>query len=325
MSIPLPNLYIKKYKDISNEMLESIPKYTDKWTNHNPSDPGITILEMLAWIGETILYRIDRIPEETYISFLRLVAGAADLEDVKELLKDSDLDSSHRHVLELLKEVECGKEKSVEEIKASVLIFLNSHYRAVTEEDFRKLSIEATAETANLGNSSPKVKRAIVSARSRKVEIVVVPDVWVEYEGLPETEKEAKYEALIKKVYDYLYPRRLIGTIVEVKKPVFTPIKISIKIVSSTHVKFETVEEDVKSRIKNYLDPLTGGPEGKGWPYGRLLTVYEISQVVEETEGVERTCSILFDDEDLNEKKNGGLIKVVDELAVDEVKEEECR
>lgn len=312
MSIPLPNLYTKKFNDISDEMLAAIPKYTDKWTNHNPSDPGITILEMLAWIADTTLYRIDRIPEETYTTFLRLVAGAAGSEDVENLLKKSDLDHSHKKILTLLKEVEDGKEKTVEEIKAAVLIFLSSRFRAVTEEDFCGLAIEATDQN----DSSLKVKRAIVSSKGTKVEIIVVPDNWAEYEDLtkyedeklPETEKEARYKVLTGQVTDYLSPRKLIGTVIEVKRPVFTPVKIDIKILSSPHMRFENVAEDVINGIRNYLDPFVGGPEGKGWPYGKSLTVYKVAQLVEETEGVEITISLLFDgDKDLKVKETGGF------------------
>ncbi|MGB9927639.1 MAG: hypothetical protein ACPK85_04470 [Methanosarcina sp.] len=318
MSIPLPNLYTKKFNDISDEMLAAIPKYTDKWTNHNPSDPGITILEMLAWIADTTLYRIDRIPEETYITFLRLVAGAAGSEDVDNLLKKldldqkSDLDHSHKKILTLLKEVEDGKEKTVEEIKAAVLVFLSSRFRAVTEEDFCSLAIEATDQN----DSSPKVKRAIVSSKGTKVEIIIVPDNWAEYEDLtkyedeklPKTEKEARYKVLTDQVTDYLSPRKLIGTVIKVKIPVFSPVKIDIEILSSPHMRFENVAEDVINGIRNYLDPFVGGPEGKGWPYGKSLTVYKVAQLVEETEGVEIMISLIFDgDKDLKVKETGGF------------------
>lgn len=307
MSIPQPNLHTKKFKDISDEILTSIPKYTDKWTNHNPSDPGITILEMLAWIADTTLYRIDRIQEKTYVSFLRLVAGAAGPEDVESLLKEPDLDRSHQKILSLLKEVENGKEKSVEEIKAAVLVFLSSRFRAVTEEDFRSLAIEATDSDV----FSSKVKKAVVSSKGTKVEIIIVPDNWAEYEDekLPEAERNARYGGLVKQVSDYINPRRLIGTIIEVKKPVFTSVKIDIKIISSPHLKYENVEEDVKNRIINYLDPFVGGPAGKGWPYGKTLTVYKIAQLVEETEGVERTASLSFDEnKGLTARETGGFI-----------------
>ncbi|MGB9939415.1 hypothetical protein [Methanosarcina sp.] len=293
MSIPQPDLYIKKYKDISDELLESIPKYTEKWTNHNPSDPGIVILEMLAWITDTTLYRIDRTPEEMYVSFLRLVAGSAGLEDVKNLL-ETNPDCHYKKILTLLKKVESGEKISIEEIKSTVFTFLGSRFRAVTEEDFQMLAIEATDESPH------KVKRAIVSAKGKKVEIIVVPDNWHE---LLKAENHAGYEGLIKIVSDYLDPRRLIGTAIDIKRPAFTEVKIYMKIDISSKLNNDKVTKKIKEKICNFLDPIVGGDQGNGWPYGRSLTIYEIAQVIENTEGVEKIYTVNFDGNDKLEVK----------------------
>lgn len=297
MPIPQPDLYIKKYKDISDEMLTSIPKYTERWTNHNPSDPGIVILEMLAWISDTILYRIDKAPEEMYLSFLRLIAGSAGFEDVDSLLNKPDIDCHYKKILTLLKkleeELENGSKISIEETKPAVLTFLSSRFRAVTEEDFKMLAIEATDD------SSPKVKRAIVSTKRNKVEVIIVPENWHE---LLKAENDVSYEKLSKKVSDYLDPRRLIGTVVDVKVPVFTDVIIDASIDISPKLNNDKVKKKIKEEICNFLDPFVGGDQGNGWPYGRLLTIYEIAQIIENTEGVEKIFTLEFNG-------NKGLIK----------------
>lgn len=295
MPFQLPDLATKTYKDILDEMIVSIPKYTDRWTNYNPSDPGITILELLSWIGETTLYRIDRMPEESYVNFLRLVAGAAGADEVESLLKDPDVDRSHRKLLEFLKEIENGTRKTIPEIKAEALDFLSSRYRAVTEDDFRELAIEAT----DSGIFEAKVKRAIVyrSPDEEKVEIVIVAD------------RQDKYKELIESVRNYLNPRALIGTIIEVKEPAYTGVAINIKIVCQPYARIDKVKENVRLRVSDHLDPFIGGPLKKGWPYGRLLTIYEIVQIVEKTDGVKLADSVVFDNNsDLKMKKIDGLI-----------------
>lgn len=295
MPFQLPDLATKTYKDILDEMIVSIPKYTDRWTNYNPSDPGITILELLSWIGETTLYRIDRMPEESYVNFLRLVAGAAGADEVESLLKDPDVDRSHRKLLEFLKEIENGTRKTIPEIKAEALDFLSSRYRAVTEDDFRELAIEAT----DSGIFEAKVKRAIVyrSPDEEKVEIVIAAD------------RQDKYKELIESVRNYLNPRALIGTIIEVKEPAYTGVAINIKIVCQPYARIDKVKENVRLRVSDHLDPFIGGPEKKGWPYGRLLTIYEIVQIVEKTDGVKLADSVVFDNNsDLKMKKIDGLI-----------------
>lgn len=318
MAIQLPNLDTKTYEEISEEMVASIPKYTDKWTNHNPSDPGITILELLSWIAETTLYRMNGIPNESYINFLRLVAGASGTDEVERLLKDPYQDKYHRKLLDFLNEIEEGHDKTIPEIKTEALMFLKSRYRAVTEDDFRRLAIEAT------DLFGVKVRRVIVEKAldEDKVVIVLVPDKWKQYEELAESEKRGRYKELAVSVMDYLNPRTLIGTRIGVKQPVYSDVGIDLKVVCHHYAIAEKIEADTKDRILKHLDPFVGGDEKTGWPYRRSLSVYEIAQIVEETDGVKQVESIMFDgNKELKIKLINGLIKV-DSLNVEVGREE---
>ena len=71
--IPAPKLDDRTYAEIVQEAIRLIPRYCPEWTNHNPSDPGITILELCAWMTELILYRLNRVPEKNYIAFLNMI------------------------------------------------------------------------------------------------------------------------------------------------------------------------------------------------------------------------------------------------------------
>ena len=46
---------------------------TSTWVDHNFSDPGIVLLDLLCWIGEMILYRADRVPEAHRVKFADLI------------------------------------------------------------------------------------------------------------------------------------------------------------------------------------------------------------------------------------------------------------
>jgi predicted RNA-binding protein with TRAM domain len=297
MTIPLPNLDTKSYEELVDEMISSIPNYTDTWTNHNPSDPGITILELLSWIAETTLYRINRIPDGSYVNFLRFVAGASGIDDVKRALNDPYLDRSHRQILEFLREIEEGDKKTIAEMKTNALRFMRSRYRAITESDFQRLAMEATSDR---GEGQAKVRRAIVyrSPDKDKVEIVIVSD------------DRDHYEELIFFVKDYLRPRTLIGTKIEVRQPVYTDVAIDIKAVCHHYAVPKKVEDNIRKRIMRHLDPFAGGDEKTGWAYRRPLTVYEIAQIVEETAGIKQSMSITFDGEKIMIKDIGGLINV---------------
>jgi hypothetical protein len=71
--IPSPKLDDRAFDDIVAEAIRLIPRYCPEWTNHNPSDPGITLIELAAWMSDIILYRLNRVPEKNYIAFLNLL------------------------------------------------------------------------------------------------------------------------------------------------------------------------------------------------------------------------------------------------------------
>jgi baseplate J-like protein len=71
--IPSPKLDDRAFDDIVAEAVRLIPRYCPEWTNHNPSDPGITLIELAAWMTDVILYRLNRVPEKNYVAFLNLL------------------------------------------------------------------------------------------------------------------------------------------------------------------------------------------------------------------------------------------------------------
>ena len=86
MSIPIPDLDDRSFDDLMKEALSLIPIYNKEWTNHNPTDPGITLLELFAWLCEMVIYRVNRVPDESYINFLKLLAGAPKETELDKLL-----------------------------------------------------------------------------------------------------------------------------------------------------------------------------------------------------------------------------------------------
>jgi predicted phage baseplate assembly protein len=73
MALISPILDNRSYEDLRDELVRRIPVYSSTWTNHNESDPGIVLLELFAYLGESLLYRFNQIPETTKIEFLRLL------------------------------------------------------------------------------------------------------------------------------------------------------------------------------------------------------------------------------------------------------------
>jgi len=73
MPLPTPELDDRKFQDLVDEAKRLIPRYCPEWTNHNVSDPGVALIELFAWMSETVLYRINQVPDRLYTKFLDLV------------------------------------------------------------------------------------------------------------------------------------------------------------------------------------------------------------------------------------------------------------
>ncbi len=76
MSLQAPNLDDRRFQDIVDETKLLIPKYCPEWTNHNLSDPGVALIELFAWMSETLLYRLNQVPDRFYTKFLELMGIA---------------------------------------------------------------------------------------------------------------------------------------------------------------------------------------------------------------------------------------------------------
>ena len=73
MPIPVPRLDDRGFNDLVAELVARIPAHTPEWTDPRPGDPGRTLIELVAWLGDTILYRANLIPERNRLAFLRLL------------------------------------------------------------------------------------------------------------------------------------------------------------------------------------------------------------------------------------------------------------
>jgi len=73
VKVPLPNLDDRRWADLVDEGRALIPVYAPEWTDHNVHDPGITLIELFAWIAEMDIYQLNRIADEHKLKFLELV------------------------------------------------------------------------------------------------------------------------------------------------------------------------------------------------------------------------------------------------------------
>ena len=124
MPIPLPNLDDWTYADLTAEARALIPSLCPEWTNHNPSDPGITLIELLAWLTEMLLFQVNEIPPASTEKFLKLLNGPD-----WAMPEGASLDVAIRQTI----------------------LGLRERYRAATPGDYEWLALHAWPQTPEAG------------------------------------------------------------------------------------------------------------------------------------------------------------------------------
>jgi predicted phage baseplate assembly protein len=73
MTLPAPILDDRRYADIVADARQLVPRYTPEWTDLNETDPGVTMIELFAWMADMLLYRLNQVPDLNYVKFLELL------------------------------------------------------------------------------------------------------------------------------------------------------------------------------------------------------------------------------------------------------------
>lgn len=73
MALPAPHLDDRRFQHLVDEAKRFIQQRCPEWTDHNVSDPGVTLIEAFAHMTDQLLYRLNRVPEKNYLAFLDLI------------------------------------------------------------------------------------------------------------------------------------------------------------------------------------------------------------------------------------------------------------
>ena len=260
MPIPLPSLDDRTFADLTGEARALIPALLPEWTDHNPSDPGIVLVELFAWLTEMLLYQADQVPDAHVERFLALLGAPRD--------PDATLETATR----------------------TAVLGLRERYRAVTPDDHEELV--RTAWPAAGGTPVARVRcvphrdlaatdaAVRADAAPASVSVVVVPP-------RPDTAEDASAavlpqpdETLLTELAAFFEPRRLLATRLRVVGPRYLPVRVAADVVVRDDASPEPVLAAARTALAAFLDPLGGGPERTGWPFGRPVWTSEIIAVL---------------------------------------------
>jgi hypothetical protein len=259
MPITLSVLDNRKWDDLVAEGRSMIPQWAAEWTNHNPSDPGITLMELFAYFCEILIYRIDRISDANILAFLRLING-------HDWRPSGDL---------------------AEDIRRTILD-LRKRRRAVTADDYEYLALDANE---SLQHTDERVVRAKCVPRRNLLSEEAAErkkDAPAHVTVLIVTQKRTPpSDHLLRSVRHALEPGRILTTRVHVAAPRYAHVGVRATIVLRHWQDAERVRKAAFSALERFFDPLEGGLDDDGWPFGRSVFVSEIYEILDRVPGVD--------------------------------------
>jgi Baseplate J-like protein len=249
MPIPLPNLDDRTFDDLTAEARSLIPVLHPAWTDHNPGDPGIVLVELLAWLTEMLIFQVNQIPEANVRRFLALL-GTPPSDD------------------------------PLEAAVAATMRDLGERYRAVTPDDFEYLIRQTWPQTPE-ATGHPEVQRVrCVPGRDltaadpgepapAHVSVIVVPEP-----GSPADTRPAPSAELTAALREFLDPRRMLTTQVHVLGPAYVDVGISANLALREDAPPADALDEALDRLAAFLNPLT-------WPFGQSVYPSEVYAVLE--------------------------------------------
>jgi len=193
--------------------------------------------------------------------------------------------------------------ETITEAKTRGPLSLRTGQRAVTAGDFERLAREASTEVARA--------RVLPAARGNgSVRLLVVPNVRGDAGGHT-LDSFALGAPLLRQVTEHLDAHRLVGTSIEVSTPYYQGVSVVALAHTGPGRPAALVQGRAVEALNRYINPLTGGPDGNGWPFDADLNTAAVTQLLESIDGIERVEEVLLYEYDLRTGRRLGSAKDV--------------
>ena len=275
MPLPIPNLDDRTFEQLVAEGRALIPRHSPSWTNHNQSDPGITLLELFAFLTEPAMFQVDQVPATTLEAFLRLIEDGTGAGSGNTRLGAAD---------------------SLDQRIARQLQALGTSVRAVTAADFERLAREIGARQATpIARTAFRTYRDTACAQPQQPDqaenqqvaavVIVVPD-------LPDDPVPTPEPTLIKAIFTELRQHRLLATSLHVVGPTYVTVGVQASVARRRGSGLSRPQLDAV--IREFLHPIRGWFDGSGWPFGRDVYFSELFQLLEGLPGVDHVDDLVL-------------------------------
>lgn len=192
--------------------------------------------------------------------------------------------------------------ETVQEAKVRAPITLRAQERAVTARDYEELARRAAPEAARIACLAVDPAEPSTGAEAGQtgrtgenaVRVLVVPQAVPDPGGRLRFEQLVPGGELLGRVTQFLDERRPVGTRLAVGPPFYQGVTVVATLHSFRAARADRVRAEALDALYAYLDPLTGGAHGDGWPFGRPLRSGEIFAALQRVPGVELVDEVLL-------------------------------
>jgi predicted phage baseplate assembly protein len=174
--------------------------------------------------------------------------------------------------------------ETVENAKVRGPLHLRGGQRAVTAADFERLALEAAPGVARARCLPP-------TTPGEAVRLLIVPRVDVPPESLVINDL-ALPPSLEDAVKAHLDGRRLLTTRVRIDVPSYQGVKVVAEVHAAPTVRPEKVRADAELALYRYINPVIGGPDGRGWPFDLDLSIGDVFALLRAVPGIVRPDSV---------------------------------
>jgi predicted phage baseplate assembly protein len=172
--------------------------------------------------------------------------------------------------------------ETIEQAKARGPILLRTRSRAVTAEDYEAIALEAAPEVARV----ECVTAGEDDVNAGSLRVLIVPAA-PQDNGQIEFAELVPDEETLQRISERLDEVRLIGTRVSVEPPSYRGVTVVARIVARPRADVERIRTEALAALYGYLNPITGGPDGEGWPFGRPVQSGEVYGLLQRIRGVD--------------------------------------
>jgi len=282
MPIELPNLDDRSFADLREEGLNMIPALAPSWTDHNPSDPGITLMELFASITEQLIYRTNRVTAAHKNVFLRLIQPP----DLANTLHEPGKDITPP-----------AQGQEIDDALVAAIRQMRIETRAITAADYERLARQAgAAQALCLPRSKAATRDGIVTSVDETVghvTLIVAPrraadghpavadlpgDLKVALQDVTAltTRADARYSTSDPTLH--IVQAQALAVTLSVDLACFDEYRVNAK---------ESVGKAVAGKLETYFDYEKGGPGQQGWPLGQAVYLSTLYALITQVPGVD--------------------------------------